>query len=283
MQTSKKPFGCRSGFLLYSISLLAVGLFAFEAGAASPYTLTNGGTSVQIDLGSGVSNWQVDGVNQLNYQWFWYRIGSSGPESTIDTIATPTSVSYNPNTSRLIATYANSAISVKTSYQLSSRIAGSGPATMSELITLQNVSGSSQTFHFYQYSDFNLGGSTANQLVQFSDNGSGIYYQVVQTALPWTLTETATASGADSYEVQAGLNDGTMLGLADGSPTTFNNTLVSGPGDLVYGYEWDVTLASGYSLQISKILTVVPEPSVFAFLASGVLILVLLSLRRKTA
>src|SRR5208337_545666 len=75
------------------------------AGATPIYTLSSGNSSVSIDLGSqaGMYNWTVDGQNQLNQQWFWYRVGSSGPEASIDTIGMPTVQTYG--TSILDTTY----------------------------------------------------------------------------------------------------------------------------------------------------------------------------------
>src|ERR1700744_1997385 len=37
-------------------------------------------TSLQVDLGgpnAGLSDWMVNGVNQLNQQWFYYSVGGS--------------------------------------------------------------------------------------------------------------------------------------------------------------------------------------------------------------
>src|SRR5580658_5909477 len=58
-------------------------------GQAQSYTLSTPDTSIQINLGGatpGLSDWTVDGVNQLDYQWFYYSVGSSALNS-IDTIA----------------------------------------------------------------------------------------------------------------------------------------------------------------------------------------------------
>jgi hypothetical protein len=263
----------------FAIVALAGGVFQAEA---QSYMLSQKDSSVQIDLSSGLSNWHIDNVNQVNQQWFYYRVGSTGPEASIDTIASPSSVSSSSNSinSKLNATYVNATISVQTVYTLQGQTPGSGKATLSESITVKNTSALTQDFHFYQYSDFDLGGVSGDQNVQFYNNGSSSYYEVIQTGGLSTLTETATASAANTSEVQAGLYGATLLGLADGVATTLDNTLLAGPGNVVYGYEWDVTLAPGGSLGISKILSVVPEPSVITLAALGAGIVALL--RRRT-
>src|SRR5208282_4220395 len=153
-----------------------------------------------------------------------------------------------------------------------------------ETFTINNLSGISQTFHFYQYSDFDLGGVSGGQSVLFSSNGSGQQYQVVQTdAAGRTLTGVISAvTGGTSVqsEVQAGLVDGTQFGLGGGGPVTLNNTLSIGPGNAEYAYEWDATLAAGSSITISEIQSV-PEPSAMALAASGMLALALLYWRRQ--
>jgi len=245
---------------------------------AQIYTLTQNDSSALIDAGSqaGVYNWSVGGVNQLYQQWFWYRVGSSGPESSIDTISPVTETSSGANKATL--TYANSTISVKTAYTLLAP--GNGTATMSEQITVMNTSGQSQDYHFFQYSDFDLGASPAGQSVQFYNNGSSVYYEVIQTGAMGSVVETANAPGASSSEVQAGYYPALLNALNDGAATTLNNSLSAGPGDVDYAYEWDATLAPGTSLLISKLISV-PEPSSLALIASGMVALAWLKRRSR--
>jgi hypothetical protein len=288
MKLLNKPL--TSGVRLYQNTLIAI-LFAGSVvqSGAQVYTLSAQDSSVQINLAGGVSQWMIDGVNQLNQQWFYYSVGS-GPVYSIDTIApwsTPT-ISHG-SAPTLTETYANSTISFKIQITLQGQPSGSGRATLGDTITIKNLSATTQTYHFYQYSDFNLGGVAGDQYVQFNSNGAGTAYQVVQTGLAGaTLAGTVTAlSGGISIspEEQAGIYDGTMFGLVNGNPAPLlDNTLNAGPGNVVYAYEWDVTLAAsgnpGSSMTISEIQAV-PEPSSVALAASGMLALALLHRRRQ--
>ena len=281
MRLFRKPLTNRARF---SQSALVAILFAgtLVQGSAQIYTLTSQDSSLQVNLAGGLSPWTIDSVNQLNQQWFYYSVGS-GPVYSIDTIApwsVPTITGGSVPT--LTETYVNSLISVKTKYTLQGQLAGSGKATLGDSITLNNPTATAQTYHFYQYSDFDLGGASGNQSVQFNINGAGTAYQVVQTGSAGTLTGTATAlSGGLSIapEEQAGIYDGSMFGLVNGNPApSLNNNLNAGPGNVVYAYEWDVTLAAsgnpGSSLTISEIqadIQSVPEPSSLALVASGML------------
>lgn len=279
MKILKESFVSRVRWYQAALSAFLLCGFVVQS-EATLYTLSQNDSTVLIDPNTqaGLYNWSVGGVNQLAQQWFWYRVGSAGPEASIDTISPVAATQSNAN--KLNTTYANATISVKTAYTLLAP--GNGTATLSELITVMNTSAVSQDYHFFQYSDFDLGGVTGNQSVQFYNNGSSSYYEVIQTGAPGSVVETAIAPGASSLEVQAGYFNGTLNLLNDGLPTTLNNTLSAGPGDLTYAYEWDATLAPGTSLQISKLLTV-PEPSSLALISSGALLLAWVQRRRRQA
>jgi len=173
---------------------------------------------------------------------------------------------------------------VKPSFTLQASSPGSDRSTIAESITINNPSAVSQTYHFYQYSDFDLAGVAGNQSVLFTASGGS--YKAVQTGLAGgSLVDTVTAlsSGANVQpEVQAGLYDGTQFGLMNGNPApTLNNTLSAGLGDVVYAYEWDVTIApTTGALTISEIQTV-PEPSSVALISAGLFTVAWLARRRR--
>jgi len=289
MKIFKKSFAGRlwlAGGVVFAL-LLAGSVVQSEA---QIYTLSARDTSVQINLTNGVSDWTIDGVNQLNQQWFYYSVGS-GPVYSIDQIAPWTTPSISTNGPKTVITlnetYASPTISVGTQFQLQSQPLGSGQAKLAQTLTINNPTATQQTYHFYQYSDFDLGGVLGNQNVVFSANGSGQYYQVVQTGLTGSTLNglISGVSGGISvqYEVEAGTYDGTQFGLTNGNPSapTLDGKLTAGPGDVVYAYEWDVTLSPGGAVIISELQSV-PEPSSVALISSGTLVLVLLRRRHRT-
>ena len=279
MKLLNKPL--TNGVRLYQSTFVAI-LFAGTVVQSGAYTLNspNSQSSLQINLSGssiGLSDWQVGGASQLNQQWFYYSL-DSGTVNSIDTIASPSSIVYRTTGSApfVSSTYANLAISVQTKFSLNNA------PTLQDTITVQNPSSSGQThvFHFYQYSDFDLGGIPGSQNVQFYNNGSSSYYEVKQSGGAASLDVTVSASNPSA--VQAGLYDGNQFGLGNGnSAPSLDNTLAAGPGDAVFAYEWDVTLVPGGAFQISELQTVsVPEPSPVALMASGLLALALLYRRR---
>jgi len=268
----------KSGFKRLNVSLLAVSLCAivgsFVPARAQIVTLTDLNSVAQINTSSqaGMFNWSVDGVNQLFQQWFWYGIGTGTGQSSIDTISAPTIVTPNAYTAYL--TYANSTLSAQVNYVLTGGTLGSGTSQLNESIHLVNVSNGSLTLRFYQYSDFDLGGSTGGDTLQLYRNLGGRFYEAIQSKGNVVMSETDVVPGANHGEASLypslvnRLNGGTQITLAD-------NLGVVGPGDTAWALEWDVTLAPGASLDISKNkqISPVPEPGTLALLGLGFLVL----------
>jgi hypothetical protein len=270
MNVLKKFFVCRPRFFLCVLALVSLAGVVVQC-QAQPYTLTSQNSSLAIDVASGpgnVSDWVVDGLDQLNSQWFYYRAGSDSQEYPVESIGTP--LISTPALNRLDATYANSSYSVKVSYTLTGNTLGSGKSGLSETITIKNLTASSLTFHFYQYSDFDLGGVTGGQNVQITTNPS--QFLVTQTSGGVTyLTESATLA-AVPYLVEAASYDQTLLSLTDNGVTTLNGSTSAGPGNVTFAGEWDMTLNASGTKIISKVLTIVPEPASVTLILSGLVV-----------
>ncbi len=248
------------------------------ANATPIYTLSSGNSSVSIDLGSqtGMYNWSVDGQNQLNQQWFWYRVGSSGPQASIDTIGTPTAVEYG--TSILDTTYTAAKFSLSVDYSLTGGSPTSGASDLAETISIQNLTGSTLPFYFFQYADFNLGGTPDNESGQLNKTSKG-FNQVDQTDGFCHLGEnvdTVVSHPATYGEVA---NNNSILSLLNGvTPATLNDNM-STVGNVRWGLEWVAYIAPGGTYIISKDLNMsgvvpvvpVPEPSAWSLILLGLL------------
>lgn len=254
----------------YKFLILASGLAALP-GQAADYTLSQTVlgkySAVGIDAtgaNAGVVSWDIDGVSQLGSQKFFYRVGAVGPESLVQSIDSTPVATFNALARTLDLTYDNGSYSVRTFFKLTS---GSTP-NLSETITVFNNSGASLDFHFFQYSDFNLFGQVGGQSVQFSQNSTTLqYYKAVQTDGARTVTELVNSANPPITHYEAGYFNSTLASLTDGGPTTLSDTASAGPGDVTFAYQWDVTLLAGESFQLSKLLTIVPEPSIFSLVA----------------
>jgi PEP-CTERM motif len=223
-------------------------------------TLTDANSVAQVDTGSqnGMFNWFVDGQDKLAQQWFWYRVGPTAPEQSINTIS-PAAI-VTPDARTLYTTYNNPAFSVEVDYTLTGGTPGSHQSDIGESIRIVNHTANPLDFHFFQYSDFDLGASDSAQL-HFGPNQ---YFVADQSDGATTMEETVNTPPANHG--QAGFFPTILNALNDGSPTTLNDTTASGPGDVTYALEWDLTVAPNGSFLISKDkrISPVPEPSVIA-------------------
>lgn len=250
----------------------------FSVSAAQPSILGDGNSSVSIDSGSpsGVNNWFVDGQNQLNREWFWYRIGNSGTASSIDTISTPTL--FQPTAGALSAIYQNTQFSLQVVYSLVGGAAGSGTADLAEQIKIQNLGSAPLAFNFFQYSDFSLGG-VENQSVDIGQNSQGKFNEAEVTSGTASVMEdvdTAVSPGANRAE--AALADSTLNHLQNTGGYDLDDNLDAGPGDATWALEWNNNIPSGGTLTISEDLNVtgispVPEPPVWSMLSLGLIAL----------
>jgi hypothetical protein len=260
-----------------AISLLAlIGLICPSYGQVVP--LLSGNSTALVDTGSqaGMFNWSVDGVNQLAQQWFWYRIGAT-PEHSIDTISAPAILTSTAN--QMTTTYANALLNVRVDYTLTGGAVGSGVSTLLESLTINNTSSTALDLHFFQYSDFDLGGSPGGDTVQLGTDTFGKFNEADQVKGSTIFNETDVTPGADQAE--ANFFPSTLNSLNDGVPTTLNNNAGPlGPGDVEWALEWDRLLNPGDSLIISKTKYIqVPEPATIALAGLG--LAVLLALRRR--
>jgi len=145
--------------LLSALSLAAVAGIASSSDAA-PLTLTDQNSVIEIDPNSqaGMYTWQVDGTDNLFQRWFWYRIGSAGPESSIDTISAPTVTGFGGSQDGKL-TYENAALRVEIKYSLVGGAAGSLDSDLGEQVRITNKTMGSLSLHLFEYTDFDLKGT----------------------------------------------------------------------------------------------------------------------------
>ncbi|HYG22175.1 MAG TPA: PEP-CTERM sorting domain-containing protein [Verrucomicrobiae bacterium] len=268
--TQRTRFGVKSQACLAAVSALV--LAAPSPALAAPAKLTDSNSSLVINPTSDqlMTTWLVDGVSQLVLQSFYLRVGSVGGESALSTL--PLISQSQPTANTLNVLYGNAMFSIETSYSLVGGSSGSGVSSVSEQVKITNLSGSALDFHFFQYADFDLAGSSANDTVQLGKNIQGFYNEALQFK-PSNLgtVDTVLTSGANHGQVSS---FPTILNsLNDGAPTTLNDN--SGPmtGDATWAFQWDRLIAAGDSFIIgidkNLYLVPIPEPSIFALGALG--------------
>jgi hypothetical protein len=254
-------------------AVVTFGLAASISQAAT-YNQTHKNSTLVVDDSQGFTSWTIDGVSHLSYQTYFYRIGGTGGESLVQSLGAPTVNIFANAASQSVLdlTFTHSLFTVRTVSILQGQTLGTGKANLTESLTVQNTSGAPLDLHFFQYSDFDLGGAFGPQTLQFLPNNlNNQLYKVQQTSGTIALNSTISTASFPVDHVEAGLFASTFTSLTDANPTTLNNVTSAGPGDVTYAYQWDVVLAPNESLQISKLTSIVPEPSSFSLVALAAL------------
>ena len=238
---------------------------------ATDVTMTDANSQAVVDVNSadGMKFWSVNGaggINQLAQQWFWYRIGTGGGASPINSISGAT---YNqtagPNF--LTTTYGNANLSVEVDYKLTGL--GMGQADITESLFIHNNTGAPLDLHFFQFSNFDLAGSSSGDTVTIFDDGNSPlgYNEADQTKGVTQLSEVVNNPSAQRAE--AGLNGSPLSDIVAGND--LNNNLIAGPGDASWALQWDFAMAPGADVTVFKdkqlYVQPVPEPSALALIA----------------
>lgn len=251
--------------LLVFLLALALAIWGMGRAEATIYTLSDLNSTVSISSATqaGMFNWTVDGTNHMYQQWFWYRLGNTGGQSSFDTLAV---VGVVASSSLLQLTYAGSGFNATVTYSLLGGTAGSHSSDVGEQIRFINTSGSTLPLHFFQYTDFDLNGTISD------DTGVRTNANTIQQFDPFTvMSETVATPSANHWEIS--LYPTLLNHLNSGSPYTLADGISPRSGDVTWGFEWDANIAPNGTFNISKDknLRPVPEPATMLLLGSGLL------------
>ena len=197
-----------------------------------------------------MSSWVVNGIEHLNQQWFW--IGDGGSEASIDTLtlnsAATSDDDFDPGDETALLSYSG------TGYDLNITIILTGsngqPSNIGEAIEIINTSSTQAlNLRFYEYNDFELGGTQDDALAWVIDPPSDTAKQ--NDVGGFFITESAVTPVPDHFEVNTDGN--TLASLNDGVATTLSEVAGPvGPGDLTWAFQWDFVIPAGGSSVLSK-------------------------------
>lgn len=233
--------------------------------SAAPITLTDANSTAVIDPTNqfGMFDWSIDNYDVMYQQWFWYRVGNN-PEQSIDTIGTPAQTLLGTNGVDLL--YRANNFTLQITYTLTGGAAGSHIADIAETIKVVNTGATALDFHFFQYSDFDLSPNLVD-IVNIDPSLRFVDQVPVGPGGPM-MTETVVTPRPSHAEANYFAN--TRNKLNDGGPTTLDDVLHAGPGDVTWAFQWDKILnGNGGTLIISKDKNVAPTPEPGSMLLMG--------------
>jgi len=244
-------------------------LAVWSQAEAQNFKLQDKNSVSEFDIGTqaGMFSWAVDDVDHLTQQWFWLRVGDVGPEQSLDTLTLDDARAIDTNMSgfddTLYTRFLGQGFMIENRYGLAGGFPGSGKSVYGEQITVTNTGNDPLGFHFFQYADFDLGGSANDRLVQITGGNTA-----TQQGLGASVSEAIVTRAPSRVEVSL---VGDILGrLNDGDADNLNNTTGPlGPGNLTWAFQWDVSIPAGGSYLISKPLSIIPEPGTVMLLLAG--------------
>jgi len=257
------------GIIIGIVVVVGVGI----VDAAPIATLVDEDSSASFDLGddTGMYTWTIGDVEHITRQWFWLRVGSTGPESPIHTLGGlfhgTTDTNFDGDDDTLYVRYQDSRLKAELTFILSGTEAGIPVADMAESIQITNLTDAPLDLHLFQLCDFDLGGTADDESVRIVGGNTA-----QQTDIGYYASETVLTPRPEHFQVDFVPN--ILSSLSDATPTVLNDISGPlGPGNLSWAFQWDATLgASGSSsstLLISKDKQIVPEPAMMGLLALG--------------
>ncbi len=236
-------------------------------------TLQDKNSTVLIDIetSDGMYSWEVDGIDHMYQQWFWYRTGDMDHEESIDSLGLfqykVLDADFDPGNDTLILQYgSDDDLLIEVKYMLGGGTEGSHTSDMAETITIYNYSNSSIDISFFQYVDFDLGGDSEDDTAIHKNENT-----ILQRDDETVLGETVVSPQADHWEI--GEYSDILDSLEDGSITTLSDSTSPYTGDVTWAWQWDFTISSNGSVIISKDkrISPVPEPATILLVGAGLL------------
>ena len=264
----------------HGVCAVAALLCASSAFGQFTSTLQDGNSLVHFDTNPantgnriGMDQWTVNGVNHLFNQWFWYRVGSGGPENRINTLPQTFRQTFDLNANgqddALTIQYNNGSIFMETKFSLQGGTALSGVSDVAEQIKIVNVGNTTLPFHFFQYCDFDLNNDIVDDSASIQN--PPLFNTAFQIDGPTTIAESVVTPTPSRHEVNI---YPTTINLLDDAASydLNNNSGPLGPGrlDYTWAFQWDFVLAPGASFEISKDKHLAPTPGSAVILLGAV-------------
>lgn len=244
--------------------------------AAAPVNLVDQASTVTLDPATGlVTDWLVDGQDQLKEMSFWFRTASSTHEELVagNTPGLTLNTVTKTGTDELFLEYIDDdgGFIIELEYILAGFSAASRASDLEVIATVHNSTASALNFTLFQYTDLDLRSVADDETVDFTlPFIPALPSTVVQQDDTTNATETVPLTSPDYYS--ADVASTLRWVFTDGAVSTLNDANnATTPIDAAWAYQWDFVIPAGESSTVTKDigLTNVPEPATIALLGLG--------------
>lgn len=248
---------------------VAAVLGALGATSFAGITLSDGGSSVDLDDNGVAYNWFLFGTDHLYQEEYFFRRDPGGTFVSLTGLGAP--VISQPLGRMGIYTYTGGGVEVEVTYLLT----GAGnTADLAESVRVRNLTGDNLYFELLEYDDFDLNDTIGDDNA-FINNPNSIGQLDGGISLS---AEVVTAPPATFQEVR---DFNSLLLDITGTPGyNLNGANNNYTGDATFAFQWVFNLGPNQSFIMSKDkLLAVPEPG--SLLAFGGLVALAIRRRKK--
>ena len=265
----------RNAFL--AMLLLAFGPIAMIQAAPVVLSEANSVLTLDTQLPTGINSWSIDGTSHLSQLWFWYRVGATGPEASIDTLQHDPlfdlqvlDTNFEAGLDTMIARYTSPGLFELTlKVSLTAGSPGSLSANLIEQVAVKNISGAALPFNLFQLAHFSLNGAITPDTVEILGGNTATQ----SNSTLWMIAEAESIALPMPAQYQVGSASSLLGSLNDGTATTL--TGYAGPEtgpDTAFALQWSQSIPAGGTMLVSSaqnIVVAVPEPSTVVLLGLG--------------
>ena len=171
--------------------------------------------AINFETQLGTFVWTVDGLNQIFQQWFWFRIGDTGGETSIDNLVLVSSNVSEDEKILEVSFTDEEDLTIDITWELEG--GGSGSSTLFETIVITNVGVADMNMTFFQYTDFDVEGPPDDTVEIIPPN--------IARQVDGLISETVVSPDPSHFEVaEFGEDRGIIkMRLNDDMPTTLKD------------------------------------------------------------
>jgi hypothetical protein len=262
------------GFFLFVCLLLGA---AESARSQTTFAATNNNSYIFVDAvpvagfnENGLINWFVDNTSQLVQQWYWFRTAGAPGQTALGTLDLVVNQLVGSNGIE-IGYRSNGVFAASICYTITGGANSSGYSLITETLTITNLSGSTRSIAWFEYSDLDLSGPSST----FNDFASGNVNGITQSDSLMTASVTHSLT-PDAFQIAStNIYNWLLFDPIDDSGTVFNLNNSGSPsstGDVTFAFQWNLTLAAneGVTITTTKEMNLIPEPGTALLLVLGI-------------